>query len=69
MIIESTILISAIALIPMEKTLSLDYIKKTPYELLYKMENTPNKNTIEYNTITIEELIMTNNKNLLLHFQ
>lgn len=66
MVIESAILISAISLMPIEKNITLDHIKKTPYELLYSVENTPNKNTMEYNTITTKELITINNENSLI---
>lgn len=66
MVIESAILISAISLMPIEKNITLDHIKKTPYELLYSVENIPNKNTMEYNTITTKELITINNENSLI---
>lgn len=36
-----------------------------PYELLYKIEEKPNKNTMEYNTLTTEELVREQNIKIL----
>jgi hypothetical protein len=39
-------------------------IHQIPYESLYIKDTNKNKNTIEYNTMTMEELIRSNNEKL-----
>lgn len=65
MIIKPAIVLSTITLVPIDiKPLIDNIIIKVPYESLYNIDTIPNKNTMEYNTMTMEELIKINNENL-----
>lgn len=65
MIIKPAIVLSTITLVPADiKPLIDNIIIKVPYESLYNIDTIPNKNTMEYNTMTMEELIKINNENL-----
>jgi hypothetical protein len=64
MIIKSTIVLTTLSIIPIENNFVLINFQKIPYESLYYIETIPNKNTIEYNTMTMEELIKNNNENI-----
>lgn len=65
MIIKPAIVLSTITLVPVDiKPLIDNIIIKVPYESLYNIDTIPNKNTMEYNTMTMEELIKINNENL-----
>lgn len=63
MIIETTILLSTISLFQCEQLFYLDKSAYTKYSCLYSSTDL-NKNTIEYNTMTTEELIKINNEKL-----
>lgn len=39
--------------------------REIPYEILYKIEEKPNKNIMEYNTMTTEELVREQNVKIL----
>lgn len=41
------------------------YADSIPYESLYQIDSTPNKNTLEYNTMTTEELVRIQNQKIL----
>ena len=65
MIIKSAIILSTIPFVPVDiKPLIDNIIIKVPYESLYNIDTVPNKNTMEYNTMSMEELIKINNENL-----
>jgi hypothetical protein len=66
MIIKSVITLSAISLTTVNTTLFFNKltINKIPYESLYNIDTIPNKNTMEYNTMTMEELIKNNNETI-----
>lgn len=42
------------------------YAEVIPYEDLYPIQKKPNKNTLEYNTMTTEELIREQNEKILI---
>lgn len=71
MFIKSAILITTIS----TPTLNNDPIilpvakNAIPYEFLYPVETKPNKNTMEYNTMTMEELIRINNENISINLE
>lgn len=41
------------------------YAQSIPYESLYRIDERPNKNTMEYNTLTTEELVREQNIKIL----
>jgi len=64
MLAKSLLLIfsqTSLELLPMENK----YAESIPYESLYEIDQTPNKNTLEYNTITQEELVRSQNQKIL----
>lgn len=67
MIIKSTLLLTALCVSPITITsdpLLIPPMFPFPYESLYTIETTKNKNIMEYNTMTMEELIRLNNEKL-----
>jgi predicted transcriptional regulator len=65
MIIKSSLLITLTALSNINITpMIFQKYNNIPYESLYQIESGKNKNTIEYNTMTMEELMKLNNEKL-----
>lgn len=65
MVIKSNIIvITILGTLPFNK-LEINTNKHIiPYDLLHTISNEKNKNTIEYNTMTMEEMIRVNNEKL-----
>lgn len=57
--------ISPIEIKPPEIIIRNKYAEVIPYDELYKVENRPNKSTLEYNTMNFDEMIKSQNEKII----